>query len=546
MSDQTKVSFNPNSLLMVKAEIERSIQQIEVLVTSLIDERKEQFGLDDALLHLNQCAQVLLLLKQYNLAKIVEYSARIIVEMAKAPDQIKQRDMFVVSHALLSAKRYIDFSCLEERSIPQFLLCDLNALEQQLNLPKTTEAAALEQVLDHIPEVDFSGQQVAESSSHIHQLYKVCLKQLFRKNTSTLNAYALKAVGEQLVHLSANKPSATYWKLVYELFVHIDEVFLNTTRLRTFVQIEKNIDEFLVKPHFKPSMTEVANIIYICLAQGSSLSEKLQAQLGHQIDVILDRDLSLLYKKLFSEDYETAKTITQLLTEEITAIYQELEVKYQNLSTERLEALYKQTLAVKQILLVLNMLDVANDLEQYLPLLQDQAQIKQEQVVGQLMQSLLSALNHLRLYARQKTPRLLQYKVINQDIALDRLDDAYDTLAQELQYLIDDGSNQLMQYIETPEQNIIVELPQRLDEIAGAALFIFDDKAVHQAAINSSRFIQASLEEKETLTQNDVKTLLGVYASIDIALKDIKNHQPVMSHMFAVALSNSQQLHVAA
>ncbi|SDB99376.1 hypothetical protein [Acinetobacter boissieri] len=546
MADQTTVSFNPTSLLMVKSEIERSIQQIEILVTSLIEERKEPLELDDALLHLKQCAQVLLLLKQYNLSKVVEYSALLIIEMAKEPEHIKQRNAFVVSHALLSAKRYIDFSCLEEKSIPQFLLCDLNALEQQLHLPKTTEAAALEQVLDHIPEVAFDGEQITESSVYVHQLYKICLKQLFRQNTSTLNSHALKAVGEHLVHLSMNKPSSSYWKLVYQLFAHINDVFLNVTRLRIFVQIEKNIDNFLTKSNFKPSMSEVANIIYICLAQDSAVSEKLQEQLEYSGHIIADRDLSGLRKKLFSADYETVRTITQLLTEEITAIYQELEVKYQNLSTERLGVLHQQALAIKQILSVLNMHDIASDLEQYLPLLQNPTQIKQESLVNQLMQSLLSALNHLRLYARQKTPRLLRYKVVNQNIALDRLDDAYETLSQELQSLIDEGSNQLMQYVVTPEQNLIATLPTLLDEIAGAARFVFDNDSIYQAALNSARFIETCFEEQIIIKENDIKTLLSVYASIDIALKEMKNHQPIMLDMFTVALNNTQQLQAVA
>lgn len=546
MADQTTVSFNPTSLLMVKSEIERSIQQIEMLVTSLVDERKEPLELDDALLHLHQCAQVLQLLKQHNLAKLVEYSAQLITKMAKQPEHIKQRDSYVVSHAILSAKRYIDFTCLEEKSIPQFLLCDLNALEQQLSLPKTTESMALEKVLDHVPEVDYDGQQLTESSEYIYQLYKICLKQLFSQNTSTLNSYALKAVGEHLVHLSLHKPSASYWKLVYQLFVNIDNVFLNVTRLRIFVEIEKNIEAFLSDLSFKPSITEVASIIYICIAQSSEVSKKLQDQIEHTIDVIDDRDLSVLYEKVFSADYETVRTVTQLLTEEITTSYQELEIKYQNLSTERLDGLYQQVFAVKQILTVLNLHDIAHDLEQYLPLLQDSVKIKEESLVNELIQSLLSALNHLRLYARQKTPRLLRYNMVNQNIALDRLDDAYYTLIQELQVLVDEGSHQLMQYVETPEKNIIEILPKQLDEISGATRFIFDHDAICEAATNSARFIEACFEQQVNIEEKDVRVLLGVYASIEIALNEIKNHQPVMLDMFAVALSHTQQLKVAA
>lgn len=545
MSDLTALSFNPTALLMVKSEIERSIQQIEILITSMMDERKKPLGFDDDVLYLKQSGQVLFLLNQVNLAKVIDYSVVLIDRMANNLENIKPQEGFVVSHALLSAKRYIEFSCLEEKNIPQFLLSDLNALEQQLDLPQTTEAMALESILNHIPDVDFDG-NVVEPSAYIHQLYKICLKQLFNHQTSALNHYALRAVGEQLVQRAQGRPSLSYWKWVYQLFANMDHVLVNTTRLRTFVNIEKNIDDFLYNPSFKASMRDVATVIYMCIAQDAGLLKGLEQQLGSSIEVTADRELVVLQGQLFAADYSTVRTVTNLLSEEITAIYQEIEVKYKTLSAERLQSIYEQVVIIIKVFSVLNMHDVVDRLTVQLPILKDVNQIHEEHLAGKVMNDLFSALNQLRLAVLQNTPKLLRYRVVNQNIAFDRLEDAYNTLINELQILVEESADSLMQYAQNKQQNTVIELPQQLKEAAGAALFVFDNKNIYQALINCSTFTKNALDGEGSLTEKDIEMLLSVYASIDIGLKDMKNDQPVIFDMFNVALNHSQLLKRAA
>src|SRR5690606_30155291 len=109
-------------------------------------------------------------------------------------------------------KRYIEFICLREVKIPQFLLDSLNRLELALGKPVTTEGQHIESLLDCItPDFELPQAPALEKSKYVHRLYKLTLNKLIKQEESELDLQAMKLVGAYLAGLSEKHPSKQYW-----------------------------------------------------------------------------------------------------------------------------------------------------------------------------------------------------------------------------------------------------------------------------------------------------------------------------------------------
>ncbi len=89
-------------------------------------------------------------------AKIAEYSAELMRKIMGNPAQINTQDVIALSEGTTMLKRYIEFICLREVKIPQFLLDTLNRLEIALAKPLTQEGQHIESLLDCITQISAS------------------------------------------------------------------------------------------------------------------------------------------------------------------------------------------------------------------------------------------------------------------------------------------------------------------------------------------------------------------------------------------------------
>ncbi|MBV7609858.1 hypothetical protein, partial [Escherichia coli] len=98
------------------------------------------------------------------------------------PAQVNTQDVIALSEGTTMLKRYIEFICLREVKIPQFLLDTLNRLELALGKPLTTEGQHIEPLLDLITP-DFQLPQVPglEKSKYVQRLYKLSLNKLLKQ-----------------------------------------------------------------------------------------------------------------------------------------------------------------------------------------------------------------------------------------------------------------------------------------------------------------------------------------------------------------------------
>ncbi|WP_034170472.1 hypothetical protein [Acinetobacter sp. YZS-X1-1] len=547
MSYQTSIHFDPTALLIIKNEVDNSIKLVESAVSTLVEDQTLPFGIDDALNQFEQCAQVLALIDMPNLAQIAQYSAELMRKIMGNPAQVNTQDVIALSEGTTMLKRYIEFICLREVKIPQFLLDTLNRLELALGKPLTTEGQHIEPLLDLITP-DFQLPQVPglEKSKYVQHLYKLSLNKLLKQEESEMDLQAIKLVGTYLAGLSANHPSKQYWHLVHVAFDNIDHLLINEPRLRTLISIERNMAQYFSSADsFKASLSDLANVLSLCISQEDATAQQIRSQLNIGDDLLTDMQLQVFSRHLYGPDFETMHTISELVTAEMTQIRNDIEYNYQHMTPEKTQELQTQLNSLANIFKVLNLNEAYHDLNRQAASLSQADILKDESFAQQLMNVILSAMNSIGVLERHHTSSRLQLRVNNMNISLDRLDEAHNALLNETKALIELSSQILTDYLQDQDLAKLEPVPIQFCEIGGAMLFL---NAEHvKAAFNTTAlFIKNRIEQSVALTPAEIHHALDALASADMMIDNLKNKQPVLQSMFKVALDSSEKLKIVA
>lgn len=543
MSYQTSIYFDPTALLIIKNEVDNSIQLVESAVSSLVEDQTLPFGIDDALNQFEQCAHVIRLIDMPQLAQLTEYAAELMRKIMQDPQNIKTSDVLALSEGTTMLKRFIEFTCLREVKVHQFLLDTLNRLELALGKPLTQDGESIAPLLDCVvPNLELQAAPELEKSAYVHKLYKICLNNLLKQQESPLDFQGLQLVGSYLSYLSEATATVQYWKLVANALQNIKDLILSDARLRTLIQIETHIAAFLQDPQqFNVNTLEIANVISLCISQDNDLSQYLREKINAGDDILTDNQLQVFSRHLYGPDFETIHTASKLITDEMSEIRNDIEYNYENMSDEKTAELKNKLLALVNIFKVLNLNEAANELTQQAALLSDHTSLSNENYAQQLMNSILSAMNSIGILERNYTSNRLQLRVNNLHISLDRLDDAHTVLLAESKVQIDATSQTLVQYISEQNNEHIANIPMQLKEISGAMLFLGSQES-QKTLRDSADFVEAQLSQQAILNPQQVQALLEILASADMMIDNLQNKQPVLQSMFDIALNSSQNL----
>ncbi|EIB7122402.1 chemotaxis protein [Acinetobacter baumannii] len=542
MSEHNSIQFDPTALLIIKNEIDNSIKLVEGAVSTLIEEQALPFGIDDALEQFKQCTQVLRLIDIPYLAKITQYSTELMQKIMANPEHINTNDVVALSEGTTMVKRYIEFICLREVEVPQFLLDTLNNLEKALNKPLTSSGQQIASKLSTaslelpLPEV-----LINERTQFIHQLYKLSLHQFLNKTESARDFQAFKLIGGYLVSMAQGQPSQQYWQLVNSAFSHIDELVLNDARLRVFINLENAISLFLASPEgFEANLTALADILSIVIGQEDQLAQQIRSQLNIGHEFLTDTQLKTLSQHLYGPDFDTMQTVSQLILSEMNKVRNDIEYNYQNMSAEKAHQLQSNLMQLAHTFKLLNLNEAASELSQQASSLSQINILSNENYAQQLMKSILSAMNAIGILVRHYSSNRLQIRVNNTNISLDRLDEAHQTLLNETKNLTDFVCQSLTLYANDQTQNIEA-IAGSLKELAGAAEFL-GSTVQQNALLETAKFVQQQIDQNQPFNHDQIHYIFNVLAGLDMLVDNLKNKQPVLQSMFDVALLSSQQL----
>ncbi|MDC4669082.1 chemotaxis protein [Acinetobacter baumannii] len=542
MSEHNSIQFDPTALLIIKNEIDNSIKLVEGAVSTLIEEQALPFGIDDALEQFKQCTQVLRLIDIPYLAKITQYSTELMQKIMANPERINTDDVVALSEGTTMVKRYIEFICLREVEVPQFLLDTLNNLEKALNKPLTSSGQQIASKLSTVSlELPLPEVLINERTQFIHQLYKLSLHQFLNKTESARDFQAFKLIGSYLVSMAQGQPSQQYWQLVNSAFSHIDELVLNDTRLRVFINLENAISLFLASPEgFEANLTALADILSIVIGQEDQLAQQIRSQLNIGHEFLTDTQLKTLSQHLYGPDFDTMQTVSQLILSEMNKVRNDIEYNYQNMSPEKAHQLQSNLMQLAHTFKLLNLNEAALELSQQASSLSQINILSNENYAQQLMKSILSAMNAIGILVRHYSSNRLQIRVNNTNISLDRLDEAHQTLLNETKNLTDFVCQSLTLYANDQTQNIEA-IAGSLKELAGAAEFL-GSTVQQNALLETAKFVQQQIDQNQPFNHDQIYCIFNVLAGLDMLVDNLKNKQPVLQSMFDVALLSSQQL----
>ncbi|EHU2653714.1 hypothetical protein [Acinetobacter baumannii] len=542
MSEHNSIQFDPTALLIIKNEIDNSIKLVEGAVSTLIEEQALPFGIDDALEQFKQCTQVLRLIDIPYLAKITQYSTELMQKIMANPERINTDDVVALSEGTTMVKRYIEFICLREVEVPQFLLDTLNNLEKALNKPLTSSGQQIASKLSTVSlELPLPEVLINERTQFIHQLYKLSLHQFLNKTERARDFQAFKLIGSYLVSMAQGQPSQQYWQLVNSAFSHIDELVLNDARLRVFINLENAISLFLASPEgFEANLTALADILSIVIGQEGQLAQQIRSQLNIGHEFLTDTQLKALSQHLYGPDFDTMQTVSQLILSEMNKVRNDIEYNYQNMSPEKAQQLQSNLMQLAHTFKLLNLNEAASELSQQASSLSQINILSNENYAQQLMKSILSAMNAIGILVRHYSSNRLQIRVNNTNISLDRLDEAHQTLLNETKNLIDFVCQSLTLYANDQTQNIEA-IAGSLKELAGAAEFL-GSTVQQNALLETAKFVQQQIDQNQPFNHDQIHCIINVLAGLDMLVDNLKNKQPVLQSMFDVALLSSQQL----
>lgn len=540
MSSQVSIRFDPSALLIIKKEIDHAIQLIEIAIQTLNDEQKVPFELEETLEQFDQCARVLLLIDMGHLAQMIEYLSMLVRKIMANPELVDTQQMMALSEGTTMLKRYIEFTCLHEVKAPQFLLDTLNRLELALDKPLTKEGQRLIPRLNAFKsDLSLPSPPKLEKSQYVHQLFKHSLYKLIRHTETSLDLQAIKLIGAYLASDAKKRSSQQYWQLVYVAFGHIEELILSDARLRTLIQLETNIGHFLQQPEqFQASLSDLADIISLCVSQDDAISELLRRQLRIGDEQLTDAQLQVLSSHLYGPDYETIHCICELITESMTHIRNDIEYNYQNMSPEKIQEIQNQLHHIANVFQILNLHEANKALSKQAEHLSQPDILTNEGYAQQLMRSILSAMNSLGILQRNYTSNRLQLRAHNMAISLDRLDDAHSALLHETKLLVNTTAQSLEQ--QQINELDLTSLSSQLKELSGAALFL-GAKELAKALTDSAGFIKIQQQQHIFMSPENITTLLNILACLDLFVDNLKTKQPVLKSTFEVALRNASQ-----
>ena len=543
MSYQTSIHFDPTALLIIKNEVDNSIKLVEAAVSTLAEDHTLPFGIDDALNQFEQCAQVLVLIDMPNLGQIAQYSAELMRKIMANPENINTQDVVALSEGTTMLKRYIEFICLREVKIPQFLLDTLNRLELALGKPLTHEGHQLESLLNTVqPNFQLPTIPTLEKSEYVHRLYKLALHKLLKQQETELDLQAIRIVGAYLAGLANQLPSQQYWGLVHVAFNQIDNLLFTDARLRSLIDIERNMAAFFLMPEsFNANLKDLSNILSLCISQEDESAQSIRDQLNIRDDALTDTQLHVFSRHLYGPDFNTIHTISGLVTTEMAQIRNEIEYNYQTMSVEKTQELQAKIKELANIFKVLNLNEAYQDLSRQAETLNQTDVLKDENFAQQLMKGILSAMNSIGILERHHTSNRLQLRVNNMNVSLDRLDEAHEALLNETKTLVDSSATSLVQYLQDQFLGALGNLPAQLNEISGALLFLNSAEG-QQALKNAANFVQQKLEVSGSISKQEVNYILDTLAGAEMMIDNLKNKQPVLHSMFDVALNSSQKL----
>lgn len=549
MSFQSSTHFDSTTLLIVKTEIDNTIKNVENGVSNLIEDGSLPFGIDDALTNLEQCAGVLQLIEQPNIARVIELVSLVMKKVIQDAQntQLKHSDVEAMSEATSIIQRYLDFLCIREVRAPQFLLPVTNKLEQVLGLDMTREGTFLVPYIETmLPSVTLTAPEQLPASQYVHRLFKLSLLRILQKKSTELDFRAMHLCGNYLAVQAENTPSAQYWSFVHTALSQLQDMILTEPRLRILINLERQTASLLQSAHdFIATQHDYADIMSLCLTQDSQLAHEIRDQLSIHDDVLSDNQLEILSRQLYGPDLNTIETIVHLLIAQIEKVTLKVETGQHIQSAEVREEVYASLIEVSKVMHVINLNDAAQQLSEQASIIHANQNLSDAQNAENLMNSLLFATNSLQILERNYTPSRLKLKFNNTKITLTKVEEAQKQVWDEARTSLQKICEHILAYNTNPTDIAQLEpISDLFSEVSGAMLFMESEQG-YQILQKAAQVVKHIVNHNKSLTESELNLLAQTVMSADFFFEQLQEQQPFIEKSMQIGAKSIENLEQA-
>lgn len=552
MSLDTAQHFDSVALQLIKSEIDASLLQVQNALSAYVDDTSNTFGLTEAAEGLGQIHGVLRLLEITGAIELAEANSLLLNHILQNNNQSTNAQLSALSEGLMMLSRYLEFVVLRESLLPHFLLPSINRIRTELGLPMLREGYFLEPYLDiiQIPNLQLNHQKPEITPAQIHQLtvlYKSSLSRILKKQQNSLDFQALKLVSHFTSMLASQTPSELYWYAVDAATTDIDQCNLSDARLRTLVQIERNLQKFTTNADgFGPTIQDMADILTFSACRDHQKADELRQQLGLNDYLLSDAQSSILSRYLFGPDSNTIHMTTALMQQEITDIKNKIDIMQHGDSIEGgFNALSAHIQDLANGLSLLNLAEAATLLAYQANEVKTWKDLNNYEDVNNLIDALLYAGNALTVLTRSYQAGGNNMPFHNLHIALYQIEEARDVLIKESRETLSMSVRSLSSYLETGDLLHMTNVPAMFESVSGALTFLEAMDASNMLR-KASYFVEKNfVPEKDAPTKHDIDLLADIMVSIDYYFESLEEHKPLGLHPFKVGLHSASRLKAA-
>ncbi|MFB2539163.1 MULTISPECIES: hypothetical protein [unclassified Acinetobacter] len=528
---QSKTHFDSTSLLIVKPEIENIIKNVENAVTSLVEDGSMPFGIDDALVTLEQAADVFRLIEQNYLGKLTELTAKVMHKVIDDSQQntLKESDVAAMSEATIIIKRYVNFLAVGETTAPQFLVPAMNRLEMALGLPLSREGEFLAPHLEAmLPSIQHPQIENLPESQYVSRLYRLSLLNILKNKDTELDFQAIALCAKYATKKSEGLSNHPYWSFACLALENLDNIILTEPRLRVLTNFERQLSSFLQNPKlFSATSKDYADVLGLCLSQDDDVALAIRKQLPINDEILSDGQIEVLSRQLFGPDLNTVQTVVSLLSEYLQEIQHKLELSQSGLSDEERQAILERLEETARVLDVINLNDAAKELYTQAQKIKDnELDFSNAKHANEMINSLLFATNSLQILERNYTPNRLKSNFHNTKITLAKVEEAQNVLANEARISLQQVNDNVVRYAQTQEIEDLYPVPELLQSVSGALLFMEARKLSSHIQQIADTLESKVIEPKQSLNAEQLALLANAIVTADVYFEQVQAQQP--------------------
>lgn len=527
MSYQTTLHFDSSALLIVKPEIDQTLTNLENGIGGLLEDGVLPFGMDDTLVSLEQCSHVLRLLEQPDLAELMNLLSQVSKKVIQDAQnqQLQDHDVGAISESSATIRRYLDFLCMQETHIPQFLTAATSSLQQALKLPMMHEGAFVMPFIRTLrPDIHLDPVEAPPASDYVHQLYRLSLLHILQKKARPLDYQALRLCGQYAASRAQGSAMAQYWGLVQIVLDGLDGLLMTEPRQRVLIRIEQQLGTVMQSPDSSTASAEdYADVMSLVLARDHEVAHMIRQQLNIGEDVLSDNELRIYSRQLYGPDLETIRTVVDLLTGQINAISARVETGQHVRDPEIRQKIQLELTEVAAILDVIQLTDAAGRIRFEAEQMHGQQDLANRETADHLMSSLQFASNALQILQRNYSPLRIKLQLHNPDITFTKIQDAQRVLCDEARATLQIIQDQMSQ----PGQQQYPEIADMLREVSGALMFM-DAPQGHRMLQKAADLLQQVSERGIRLNRPQLQLLATTIMSTDYFIEQRQSQQPVM------------------